>query len=356
MKTHFVGTIKEGETFDSVFIVDSISTKEKKDGNVFWILGLKDKGGLIEGKVWDASSFTEGPPCAGEFIKVRAEASMYKGKLGLTLRKVRRLDPTRQDDALEFTYDDFVPVGPLNRFLLIEDLRMVFEKTVTHPGLHAVCQHVFTDPELHMCLRDAPAAGTIHQPYIGGLLEHVSNQCALTLAVVQGVYGYDTLTYDLLMSACLLHDIGKIRELKWSTGIGYTDEGSLIGHVAISLEMVDRMRLVYWDAVGREHEREVAEIAEIDYSVPAIDWKAKHERNANIWMHLRHIIASHHGQKDWGACKEPASREANLFHLIDMMESRMGMFDQIDQKETFDAEGFTPWNARLNGRAWRMPV
>jgi len=355
MKTHFVGTIKDGDAFDCVFIVDSISTKEKKDGNSFWILGLKDKGGVIDAKVWDVSVFTEGPPKTGEFIKVRAEAVTYKGKLGLTLRKVRRLDPNRPDDALEFTYDDFVPVGPLNRFLLIEDLQQVFDKTVEHPGLRAVCNHVFTDPELHMGLRDAPAAATIHQPYVGGLLEHVTNLCALTKAIVRDVYGYEQLSYDLLMSACLLHDIGKIRELKWSTGIGYTDEGSLIGHVAISMEMVDRLRVVYWDAIGREHERDVAAQAAIDYSVPAIDWKAKHERNANIWMHLRHIVASHHGQKDWGAIKEPASREANLFHFIDNTDSRMGMFDQVNRTETFDDEGFTARIARINGRAWRMP-
>lgn len=336
--------IVNGETFDSVFIVDSITEKSTKKMTPWWLLVLKDKDGLVNAKVWDADAFTEGPPTTGEFIKVRAEAGLYKGKLDLTLRKVRRLDPTR--DGAEFTYDDFVPVGPHDRFKLIEEMHQTF-KQLHHPGLRAVCMHVFEDAQLHSDLRDAPAAASIHQPYIGGLLEHVSHLCGLVCQITE-FYNLDTPeSFDLLLTACLLHDIGKTRELHWKTSIGYTDEGSLIGHVAISMEMVDRLRLKYWE--GIEVARGVP-----DGELP--DWGLEYKHHAETWLHLRHIIASHHGQLEWHAIQEPVSREANLFHLIDNIDSKMGMFDQLEKTETFDAEGFTSRIHRLNGRAWKQPL
>lgn len=339
---HCISAIVNGETFDSVFIIDSITEKATKALKPYWLMVLKDKDGLVNAKVWDADAFAEGPPTTGEFIKVRAEAGLYKGKLDLTLRKVRRLDPVR--DGAEFTYEDFVPVGPHDRFKLVEKLHVSF-MGIEHPGLRAVCQHVFTDPELHSDMRDAPAAATIHQPYIGGLLEHVNNLLGLAIEIARR-YELPQLSVDLLMTACLLHDIGKTRELHWKTSIGYTDEGSLIGHVAISMEMVDRLRLKYWE--GIEVARGVP-----DGELP--DWGLEYKHHAETWLHLRHIIASHHGQIEWRAIQEPASREANLFHLIDNIDSKMGMFDQIEKTETFDAEGFTSRIHRLNGRAWKQP-
>lgn len=357
MKTVFVNGIKEGDAFDSVFHLTEITKKETTKGKDYWILTLQDKTGSISAKIWDASAWpgpwpgpTEGilaeehleaTPKRDDYIKVRAEASSYKGKVDLTIRKIRRLDTER--DGADFTYEDFVPVRQGDRFKAIADLHLFYDERIKHPGLRAACLAIFDDIGLHMDLRDCPAAGLVHQPYIGGLVEHITNLNKL-IAQISFCYTLSEDSLDLLRAAALFHDIGKTREMKWKTGIAYTDEGSLIGHVGISMEMLERFRTFYWAAVS---EKPVASEGE--------DWKKALDRYSNLWLHLRHIVASHHGQLEWRAIAKPQSREATLFHLIDMVDSKMGMFDQIEQTATFDEDGFGGWNSRLEGRPWKMP-
>lgn len=348
MKTVFVNAIKEGDAFDSVFHLTEITKKETKSNKDYWILTLQDKTGSISAKVWDTSAWGDLAEAGsnpvvvarGDYVKVRAEASSYKGKVDLTIRKIRRLDTER--DGADFTYDDFVPVRDGDRFQAMIDLQGLYEHRIKHPGLKAACLAVFKDAYLHMALRDAPAASEIHQPYIGGLVEHIEHLNKL-IAQISFCYMLSEDSLDLLRAAALFHDIGKTVELKWKTGIGYTDEGSLIGHVGISMEILEHFKPFYWEAVGEAND------------IQPEGWKRQLDRHSNLWMHLRHLVASHHGQLEWRAIAKPQSREATLFHLIDMMDSKMGMFDQIEKTATFDEDGFGGWNSRLEGRPWKMP-
>lgn len=327
----FVTDLKPGMTFDSIFLVDEIAVRQTKNNTDYWILTLRDKTGTQEGKVWDATAWGEeaGPVKRGDYIKIRATAGSYRGKTDVNISRVRGLDPLRDAD---FTYEDFIPADP-DRFRKFKQLEND-AAAIKNPGLRAVVGHIFKDPFYHMNFRDAPAAASIHQPFIGGLVDHVGRMLGVAERVCQ-MY-LDEEGRDLIYAACFLHDIGKIQELNWSTGIGYSDEGQLIGHVGIGLEILERLRPIYWSAVEADR---------VDDPQPDFD---KHRK---LWLHLRHLVASHHGQLEWRAIAKPMSREANLFHLIDMIDSRMGMFDQIE-KETPDAEGFYGWNGRLEGKAW----
>lgn len=359
MKQNFVSSIQVGEKFDSIFLLDDIVEKETKNGKPYWLLKLTDRTGTIAGKVWDATAWPdplengqEIPlPTRGEYVKVRAEAGAYKGVPDLTIRMIRGLDPEK--DAAEFDYADFVPVGPENRFKLMETLE-VFADSIRNPGLHAVIKHLFTDPALHMAFRDCPAAAGVHQAYIGGLAEHVHHMLNIAVDLSQQ-YELSEESLDLLMAACFLHDIGKIKELKWSTGIGYTDEGLLIGHIGLGFEILQQLKPIYWTAIETEHGEPATDPKPKEGDLRGLDWKKKFDHHANLWMHLRHLVASHHGRAEWRALTTPASREAQLFHLIDMVDSRMGIMDQVEQKETFDPEGFTAFNYKLEARAWKMP-
>lgn len=340
MKSHYVNELKPGMTLDSTFQVDEINQKMTKTGKPYWMLTIKDRTGSVTAKVWDADAWVDTPPQRGDYIKVRAETSTYNGKIDVKLAKVRLLVQDRDGD--EFDYEDFVPVGPHNRFKLLVTLQEIAED-IQHPGLRAIVSRVCTDPAISTLFRDAPAASKIHQAYIGGLVEHVWKLTQLARGIFT-VYELPRISQDLILAACYLHDIGKIRELEWTQGIRYSKEGELIGHVALGMERLIEWRDDYWSAIEREdalpHEGD--------------DWNKAMTRHQDVWLHLRHIVASHHGQLEWKAITVPQSLEANLFHQIDMVESRHGMISNIQATETFDAEGFGPFNHRMGQRVWRM--
>ena len=199
-----------------------------------------------------------------------------------------------------------------------------------------ICSIVCEVLEHTQGLRDCPAAKTMHQPYLGGLLEHILHIASLACHVCAV---YPELDRDLLVAAAILHDIGKTQELSFERSIDYTRRGRLLGHVGIGLQVfaaaVERWRaprLLDPNTRTAGHPAcACAECAKLD--------------------HLEHIIASHHGQRAWGALEVPQSREAIMFHLLDMIDSRMGGFD-VWAALPVDGLGFTRYIPRLEAGAY----
>ncbi|TXH47705.1 MAG: HD domain-containing protein [Desulfurellales bacterium] len=344
-KVKFAAEIEEGQTFDDVFLVDMIQEKTKKNGGKYWALVLRDRTGTINAKLWDKPEYEL--PGPGEFVKVRCESSTYRDEVELKLALIRKLNP--DTEAVEI--DDFVPVGPRDRFVQMRELEQ-HVRSVCHDGLRAICRRVLSDPSLEVAFRDAPAAKTMHHAYVGGLIDHVLSICELVKSTLAS-YRRDgrwpdgddefQLSEDVLVAAAIWHDIGKTRELTWSTSVGYSSVGSLVGHVVIGLQMLDDTWSVFWDGI----------VDGLDNGAKDLKPSDK-ERHQQIWHHLQHIVASHHGKLEWGAAKLPMSREAQLFHLLDMIDSRMGAFDVLD-KDKVSAEGFGQWSRATDGPFWRMP-
>lgn len=338
-KTNFAKNIREGDSFDDVFMLESINEKTKRKGGKYWAIQLRDKTGVIHGKIWDEQPL----PAVGSFVKIRCDATMYNDNVELNVRLIRCLTDEENVDIA-----DFIPVGPRDRFKQVDDLRN-HALAVRHPGLRALCMRVVEDPNMLVAFRDAPAAKSMHHAYVGGLIDHVLGLCSLVSYIL---YTYEAgarwpggeigaaLSRDLLISAAIWHDIGKTRELQWSTSINYSQEGNLVGHVVLGLQMLNSNFSVYWDAVIEEYGR----IGDTDAMV----------QSQHVWAHLQHIVASHHGRLEWGAAKTPASREAQIFHLADMIDSRMGAFDMLDEM-TIDTNGFGSWAKTTEGPFWRMP-
>ncbi|NOQ42052.1 MAG: HD domain-containing protein, partial [Desulfuromusa sp.] len=163
----------------------------------------------------------------------------------------------------------------------------------------------FYDPEFFARYSKAPAAKAMHHAFLGGLLEHSLAVVALAGDVA---VRYPQVDRDLLICGALLHDVGKVSELSYQRSFDYTDEGKLLGHIVIGVQMVeDRIR----------------QLADFP---------------TELSMLIKHLLLSHHGQYDFGSPKRPKFLEAVILNFIDDLDSKInGVQTHIDKEP--DREG-----------------
>jgi 3'-5' exoribonuclease len=159
-----------------------------------------------------------------------------------------------------------------------------------NPWLKQLVVRTLNDPAVAVRYKRAPAAKVMHHAYLGGLLEHVVALCGLAQLVATH---YPELDVDLLLTAAVLHDVGKLDELCYERSVAYTTEGQLLGHIVMEVETVAKAM----DAIE---------------GFPA-----------NLKTVVQHILISHHGQYEFGSPKLPMIREALVFHYLDDMDSKM---------------------------------
>jgi 3'-5' exoribonuclease len=158
----------------------------------------------------------------------------------------------------------------------------------------------FADEELMNSLRHAPGAKTIHHPYLSGLLEHTLSLLKLILKVVENYRGIDV---DLLLIGGFLHDIGKVYEFSFDRAIDYTDEGQLLGHLVMEIELVDK---------------KIEAIADFP---------------AELAMLVKHLLVSHHGAYEFGSPKLPQTLEAVILHSLDDLDGKIQAIQNLPEKE-----------------------
>ena len=139
-------------------------------------------------------------------------------------------------------------------------------------------------------LKTAPAAKKMHHAYIGGLLEHTLSMVMLSVKIAGHYSGIDK---DLLIAGAVLHDLGKVREFEYESRIDYSDEGRLVNHIVIAVQMLEE-KLQQIDTFPR-----------------------------NLADLLKHMIISHHGTREFGSPEPPKTIEAVLLHYIDEIDSKV---------------------------------
>jgi 3'-5' exoribonuclease len=303
-KAVFVKSIAAGQSFKDYFQAAKCERRIASTQAPYLALTLADKTGQIEARMWSVPE--ELAVASGQFVKVEAAAETYKDELQLKITRLRVLEPG------EYALEDYLPVSARNRPDMLAGLRALIDGSIRNTSLRACLLNIVEENGTR--LLDAPAAKGKHQAYLGGLLEHILNLCDLALAI-SDQYKLDR---DIMLAACVLHDIGKLLELRYDDRIDMTVGGRLYGHILIGAQILD----VYEAGL-----------------------------NPETYHHLLHIIASHHGQPEWGAARVPATREAWAFHLIDMLDSKLAMVDSAIA-EGVDADGFTAWNRDLGTMLW----
>jgi 3'-5' exoribonuclease len=283
MKSPFVIDLQPDQIITGTFLVQHKDVRQKKSGDLYLSVTLADRTGEVDAKMWDNAAEAIETFAQDDFVRVKGLMQVFQNRPQLTLHKIQPVAETDIDVA------DYFPASKRDRDEMFRELQG-WIAGMSNPHLKALLELIFADEEVALAFRTAPAAKVIHHAWIGGLIEHVLSLC--TLAKFTAAH-YANIDFDLLLTGVILHDVGKISELKYARSFSYSTEGQLLGHILIGLRMVeDKLRQVP------------------DFPPKLADL-------------LLHLIASHHGELAFGSPKVPLFPEAMLLHHLDNLDSKM---------------------------------
>lgn len=295
----FINTIREGDTIRSIYLCKTKRSAETRNGRPYDNLTLQDKTGTLDGKVWDPNSGGIADYDEKDFIEVFGEVVSYNGALQLNVKQLRK----PYED--EYNVADYMPTSEKSVDSMYEDL-LSYIKKVDNKYLRQLLEYYFVNDEAFIkTFKGHSAAKSVHHSFAGGLLEH-------TLSIVRMceyyVNAYPLLSKDLLFTAAIFHDIGKTKELSGFPENDYTDDGQLLGHIVMGVEMISE---------GVRH---------IEGFPP------------KIASELKHCVVAHHGELEYGSPKKPALAEAVALHYADATDAKLQTLTEIFK----DKEG-TNW-------------
>ena len=261
-------------------------------------LKLRDRSGEVEGRLWDRVDEMSARFAKDDFIRVTGKASVYMGKMQLVLQDLERLEDSAVDLA------DFLPVSTRSVDAMVEQLRSVVAG-LDDPHLRGLMEAFLTDSGFMAGYTRAPAAKAMHHVYLGGLLEHSLAVAALAADICAR---YPDINRDLLVVGALLHDVGKVEELRYKRSFEYTDAGKLLGHIVIGVELVE------------------ARLRHLPDFPP------------ELAVLLKHLLLSHHGQYEFGSPKRPKTMEAVILNFLDDLDSKInGVRTHIEKEPDSDS-------------------
>ncbi len=141
---------------------------------------------------------------------------------------------------------------------------------------------------------------------------------------------YKPYSHDLLVTAGLLHDVGKIREFEWRRTIRYSQEGQLLGHISIGANMVD--------SAIRSLQREPEGFP------------------AEFHHHILHLILSHHGKLEYGSPIVPKTKEALVLHYADYADAYLTSYQTLTAQASDSKTGWTNYQKRFESPLYAGPT
>lgn len=280
----YIETLREGERVNQIFMCKYKQSAVTKNGKAYESLMLQDKTGTIDAKIWDPNSQGIAEFEALDYIDVVGDVTSFQGTLQMAVKRVRKVKEGEYDPK------DYLPVSDKDIDVMYREL-IAFIERMESPYLKTLARSFFVeDKEFAKRFQFHSAAKSVHHGFVGGLLEH-------TLSVIKicEFYAslYPMLRKDLLLSAALFHDIGKLEELSVFPENDYTDDGQLLGHIVIGTEMIgERIRQIQ--------------------GFPKV-----------LAAELKHCILSHHGELEYGSPKKPALAEAVALSFADNADAKL---------------------------------
>lgn len=297
----YINQFGERENINDVFLLTEKQLRPNKNGNLYLLMRLADRTGNVNAMMWNASDLTGRDFQVGDYVLIEGTTQHYNGNLQIIVNQVEPAEPGRVNEDELLQVDRKKTEGHMQR---LSDLLRSLENV----HLQYLAEAFLLDETLTSQLKSAPAGIKTHHAYHGGLLEHVVSLMELAEFAAKH---YEELNRDMMLMGAFLHDIGKLRELTYDRGFGYSDQGQLIGHLVIGIEMLDEKILEAEKLSGEKFSEGLA-------------------------MRLKHIIVSHHGTPEYGSPKPPMTYEAVALRNLDELDAKIGNFRAVIQDDVND--------------------
>lgn len=299
----------KGQMFDGFLLTRAATLRTSSNGSKFLDMTLCDISGEVNAKMWDVTTTA---PNVADVLRVRGMMTEYNGRPQLRVDKMRLAAET--DD---FDMSALAPCAPRPANEMLDDILNRVD-AIRDPDMKRLLL-----TRLEECgdkLNYYPAASKLHHAERSGLLHHTSTMLQMAAHVCEV---YPTLDADLLAAGVILHDLCKLSEMS-ADEIGmvsdYTAEGMLIGHLVQGVSELSRL--------GRE-------------------LGVKKE----TMLLLEHMILSHHDLPEYGSPKPPMFPEAEVLHILDLMDARI--FEMNRALATIQPGGFTEKIWSLDRKLYR---
>lgn len=291
----YIKDYKDGDRVFDIYLCKHKLSAVTKNGKPYESLILQDKTGIVDAKIWDPNNAGIADFDTLDYIEVYGDVTSFQGALQVNVKRIRKCQEGEYNPA------DYLPVSKFDIEEMFQELSGYINE-IENKYLKQLLQEFFVkDEEFIKAFKKSSAAKTVHHGFIGGLLQH-------TLSVVKlceyYCSAYPLLNKDLLISAAICHDIGKVREISLFPQNDYTDEGQFLGHIVIGTEMV------------------AERINKIE-GFPVL-----------LASELKHCILAHHGEYEFGSPKKPAIMEAVALNFADNTDAKLQTFTEILENST----------------------
>lgn len=291
----YIKDFREGDRVSDIYLCKHKQSAVTKNGKPYDNVILQDKTGTVDAKIWDPNSAGICDFDKLDYVEVFGDITSFQGALQLNIKRVRVCREGEYNPA------DYLPVSKKNIDEMYQELMQIIG-TIQNPHLHTLLENIFQqDEQFVKKFRKSSAAKSVHHGFVGGLLEHtlsVTKLCQYYCST------YPMLKRDLLLTAAMCHDIGKVKELSDFPENDYTDAGQFLGHIVMGCEMVGE------------------KIKQIE-GFPAL-----------LEAELKHCILAHHGEYEFGSPKKPAIMEAVALNFADNTDAKMETFTELLENTT----------------------
>ena len=285
----YLKDLREGDMLSETYLCKSKQVLQTKAGKSYYSLILQDKSGTVDGKIWDL-----GPGIdhfdAMDYIRVDAQVVSFQNSLQMNIRRVHKCHEGEYDPR------EYMPCTDKDVKELYQELTC-YIKSMKNEYLRTLATNYFIeDKAAAKAFANHSAAKAVHHGFIGGLLEHTVGVTRLCDFIAKN---YPVVNRDLLLTAAMFHDVGKIQELSTFPENDYTDAGQLLGHIYIGAELISKLAS----------------------TIPGFPEKLKHE--------LIHCILAHHGELEFGSPKKPAIVEALALSMADNLDAKLETMTEL---------------------------
>lgn len=320
MSRQFIEELKDGDTIEEVYLLADKQLRANRNANLYLLTQLRDRTGTVSGLMWNVTEETCADFDAGDFVHVRGKVQVFQGGLQAILTRVDRID------SAGLNSEDFEFQPPQDVNSLFERMKEIL-LAIKNVPVRTLMEAFLLDEAIVQKLLRTGAGVKAHHAYPGGLVEHICNM----LEVADRIRDlYPAVDFDLVQAGIFLHDLGKVREMDFENAFVYTDEGQLLGHMSIAVEMVTEKISQVESLMNEPFPRELE-------------------------LRIKHMILSHHGSYAHGSPRLPMTPEAAVLHQIDNLDAKAYEFVHTIEDDPNGESHWTPYLPRIERKLYKGP-